>query len=90
MAAIFFGRITDHMPRTKYVPNQTPVENKIFLNTAEIAKLLGITPHTACTLVRTGAIKSSFIGRSYLVKRSDVDAFIERKAQVAASKRKAA
>lgn len=77
------------MPRTPFVPSTTPTENKIFLTTAEVAKLLGCTPHTATTLVRTGAIKAAYIGRSYLIKRTDLDAFVERQAQVSAKRRAA-
>jgi excisionase family DNA binding protein len=77
------------MPRAVFTPSTTPIEQKLFLNSKEVAQLLSIKPLTACHLIRSGAIKASYIGRGYLVRRADLDAFLERQAQVS-SKRRAA
>jgi DNA binding domain, excisionase family len=77
------------MPRTPFTPSVTPLESKIYLNTTEIAQLLDCKPLTICSLIRSGALKAAYIGRSYKVRRSDLDSFIDQRAQVAAKRRAA-
>jgi len=76
------------MPRAAYTKSTTPIEDKLFLTSAEAARLLNLTPITVTRKIKCGELKAAFVGRSWLIRRSDLDAYIGSKietcAQVAA------
>ena len=78
------------MPRAPFVPNVVPTAQKIYLSTAEVAELLGCVPLTACNLIRRGKLPASFTGRGYIVKRTDLDSYLERQSKVVSPRRRAA
>jgi excisionase family DNA binding protein len=55
----------------------TPTENKLFLTATEAGELLGLQPVTVCRMARRGEVKAAFIGRGYLFRRTDLDAYVE-------------
>jgi len=65
------------MPYAPRVKSVTPPESKLFLSTTEVGQLLGLGPISVSRKIRAGEIKASFIGRGWLVKRSDLDRYVE-------------
>lgn len=57
--------------------NQT---QRLTLDVAEAAKLLGLGRNTTYTLVRSGRLRSVRVGRRLVIPRSEVNAFLEREA----------
>jgi excisionase family DNA binding protein len=52
-----------------------PIENE-FLTPSEVARTLKTVHATALAYIRSGQIPASRIGRRYVVRRSDLDAFV--------------
>lgn len=69
------------MPRKPYTPSATPVESKLFLTSAEAARLLNLTPITVTRKIKCGELKAAFVGRGWLIRRSDLDAYVSGKIQ---------
>jgi excisionase family DNA binding protein len=64
------------MPRAKFDYSQTRPEDKLLLSTAEVGKILGVNPIVVCEYIRKGSLKAAFIGRSYFIRRADLDGFV--------------
>jgi excisionase family DNA binding protein len=77
------------MPRTKFAGSTTPIDQKIFLNVREVAKLLSLTPVTVCKLIKSGKLLGAPVGKGYLVPRRHLDAFIEKGIQSQSAKQAA-
>lgn len=67
------------MPRKPYTAPARPPEHKLFLTSAEIAQVLGMTPVTVCRLISSGQLLGAKVGRQYLVPRHHLDCYIEAK-----------
>ena len=53
----------------------------VYIATEDVAELLHVTVTSAQKLIREGKIKASFIGRRWLTTRSNVDAYLQSKAE---------
>jgi excisionase family DNA binding protein len=72
------------MPRAKLAPSATPPESKIFLSTSETGRLLGLSPLAVCHLITGGNLPAAYVGRGYLIRRADIDRFIEKRMHIRA------
>lgn len=53
------------------------MENKDFLSTAEVAKLLGISRVAVFNKIKNGEIKAQKVGRSYVISRAELSAVLK-------------
>lgn len=60
--------------------HQEKQTQRLTLDVAEAAELLGLGRNTTYTLVRSGRLRSVRVGRRLVIPRSEVDAFLEREA----------
>lgn len=57
---------------------RVPIESKILLTVAEAAELTSLSPSFVMKEVKEGRLKGRIIGRSYKVKRADLDAYVKK------------
>ncbi len=66
----------------------TAMENKKFLSTAEVAKILGVSRIAVFKKIQSGDIKARKVGRNYVIESADLSAVLgvvlspERKKQI--------
>jgi excisionase family DNA binding protein len=72
------------MPRKPYTAPATPPERKLFLTVSEVAQVLGIGPVNVCRIIKRGELPAAFVGRGYLIRRADIDRYIESRLHIRA------
>ena len=61
---------------------ETTGTSKAFLTTGEVLGYLRITPRTIYRLIRSGELPAVRIGRQWRVRRTDLDAWLDRQKAV--------
>jgi excisionase family DNA binding protein len=64
-------------PEYKREANRVPIADRLTLNLDETAQLSGLPRSFVIKSIHTGRLKAVRIGRSYHVKRRDLDQFVQ-------------